>query len=98
MLAVYWEIGNAILHQQQKRGWGAKIINQLAADLKNEFPDLKSLSIRNLQYMRAFAGAYPDFGKFMQDMPAQIQIIDSQKDQFVQAVLAQLSWYHHCKK
>ncbi|UKJ07937.1 DUF1016 N-terminal domain-containing protein [Solitalea lacus] len=60
LLSVYWEIGKTILEQQQTEGWGAKIIDRLAADLKAEFPDFKGLSIRNLKYMRAFAEAYPD--------------------------------------
>src|SRR2546428_8877132 len=61
LLSVYWEIGKTILEQQHIEGWGAKIIDRLAADLKAEFPDFKGLSIRNLKYMRAFAEAYPDF-------------------------------------
>jgi predicted nuclease of restriction endonuclease-like (RecB) superfamily len=59
LLNMYWEIGRAILQQQKKRGWGAKIIDRLAADLRIEFPDMRGLSVRNLKYMRAFADAYP---------------------------------------
>ena len=29
----YWEIGRAILASQKREGWGAKVIDRLAADL-----------------------------------------------------------------
>ncbi len=61
LISVYWEIGNTILLQQKKEGWGTKIIDRLAHDLKSEFPDMQGLSIRNFKYMRSFAEAYPDF-------------------------------------
>jgi predicted nuclease of restriction endonuclease-like (RecB) superfamily len=56
----YWEIGREILANQKREGWGAKIIDRLAADLQREFPKLAGYSSRNLKYMRAFAAAWPD--------------------------------------
>jgi hypothetical protein len=41
LLSVYWDVGNTILEQQKHKGWGAKIIDRLAIDLKTEFPDIK---------------------------------------------------------
>ena len=38
MLFLYWQMGNYILSNQNKQGWGAKVIELLAADLKKEFP------------------------------------------------------------
>ena len=61
LLALYWKMGNAILNNQQIEGWGAKVIERLAADLRSAFPDMKGMSSRNLKYMRAFADAYPQF-------------------------------------
>jgi predicted nuclease of restriction endonuclease-like (RecB) superfamily len=52
---------STILEQQKSEGWGAKVIDRLAQDLKHEFPDMQGLSIRNIKYMRAFAEAYPEF-------------------------------------
>jgi predicted nuclease of restriction endonuclease-like (RecB) superfamily len=43
ILLVYWEIGYTILQQQKEEGWGTKVIDRLAADLKTEFPDMKGL-------------------------------------------------------
>lgn len=56
VLAAYWEIGAGILAREDREGWGAKVIERLAADLRREFPDMKGLSPRN---MRDFARAWP---------------------------------------
>ncbi|CAN5224988.1 hypothetical protein BH09BAC1_BH09BAC1_10650 [soil metagenome] len=58
LLYLYWELGHFILQQQSEQSWGAKVIDQLATDLKLAFPDLKGLSARNLKYMRKFAKEY----------------------------------------
>lgn len=76
LVLLYWQIGQDILARQARQGWGAKVIERLAQDLRAAFPDMKGFSPRNLKYMRAFAEAWPDA-------------------EFVQAVLAQLPWYHH---
>jgi predicted nuclease of restriction endonuclease-like (RecB) superfamily len=60
MVMLYWDIGHTILQSQKREGWGAKVIDRLAADLRRAFPDMKGFSPRNLKYMRAFAAAWPD--------------------------------------
>ena len=60
MVLLYWDIGRVILDRQASEGWGAKVIDRLAADLREAFPDMKGFSPRNLKYMRAFAAAWPD--------------------------------------
>ncbi len=72
---MYWQIGRDIVDRQHEQGWGSKVIDRLAHDLRTAFPHMKGFSARNLKYMRAFATAWPD-------------------TEFVQAVLAQLPWYH----
>ena len=60
LVLLYWQIGRDILDRQGKQGWGAKIIERLAADLHASFPEMQGFSPRNLKYMRAFAEAWPD--------------------------------------
>ncbi|HOW50857.1 MAG TPA: PDDEXK nuclease domain-containing protein [bacterium] len=60
LIYLYWKIGNTILERQKEEGWGAKVIERLAEDLRIEFKDMKGLSRANLSYMRAFAEAYPE--------------------------------------
>jgi len=71
LVLLYWDIGRSILERQQQEGWGAKVIERLADDLRREFPDMKGLSRANLFYMRAFAEAYPD-REFVQQVAGQL--------------------------
>lgn len=90
MLSLYWEIGNIIGIQETTKGWGAKVVDLLAKDLKSEFPDFKGLSPRNLRYMRDFALAWPELS-ILQQVAA---ITD--KPPILQQPVAKLPWGHNC--
>lgn len=92
LLSVYWEIGNSIAEQEKLAGWGGKIVDKLAADLKSEFSDMKGLSPRNLRYMRDFALSYPTF---LQQAAAKSELIENKQDTILQQAAAKLPWGHH---
>ena len=69
LVLLYWQIGRDILDRQGREGWGTKVIERLAQDLRNAFPEMKGFSPRNLKYMRTFAEAWPD-GEFVQEVLA----------------------------
>ena len=71
LVLLYWQIGRDILDRQEQQGWGAKVIERLAHDLRAAFPEMKGFSPRNLKYMRAFAQAWPD-AEFVQEVLAQL--------------------------
>jgi len=60
LMELYWNIGNVIIANTK---YGAKFLENLSKDILSEFPDIKGFSVRNLNYMRRFAEAYPDFQK-----------------------------------
>ncbi|MEO8017434.1 MAG: PDDEXK nuclease domain-containing protein [Pseudomonadota bacterium] len=60
LVMLYWEVGRTILERQSQEGWGAKIVDRLARDLRRSFPDMQGFSTRNLQFMRGFAREFPD--------------------------------------
>jgi predicted nuclease of restriction endonuclease-like (RecB) superfamily len=60
LVLLYWSIGRQILDRQNQQGWGAKVIDRLAADLRMSFPTLRGFSPRNLKYMRSLAQAYSE--------------------------------------
>lgn len=60
LIGLYWQIGREILQRQAQQGWGSKVIERLARDLREAFPEMKGFSRANLLYMRAFAEAWPD--------------------------------------
>lgn len=58
MIQLYWRLGREILAKQTTKTWGKKVIENLAGDLRKEFPEMKGISPRNLRYMRYFAAVY----------------------------------------
>ena len=101
----YWWLGNDIIHKQKEQGWGAKVIDQLSADLQKRYGSDSGYSARNLGYMKSFAAEYPDF-PFLQVPLAKLQEMPflqarlakftvSADGEFVQVPLAQITWYHH---
>jgi predicted nuclease of restriction endonuclease-like (RecB) superfamily len=60
LILLSWSVGRNILARQSAEGWGARVIDKLAADLRQDFPDMTGLPARNLKYMREFAEAWPE--------------------------------------
>ena len=56
-ILLYWDIGNTIITNTK---YGAKFVENLARDIKAEFPNVKGFSVRNLKYMRKFAEIMDD--------------------------------------
>lgn len=59
LLGLYWQLGREILERQGHEGYGTKVVDRLAVDLKSAFPELRGFSPRNLKYMRRFAELWP---------------------------------------
>ena len=60
VIEAYWHSEKIILARQQEAAWGAKVIDRLAADFQEVFPDMGGLSSRNLLSMKLFAEAFPE--------------------------------------
>jgi predicted nuclease of restriction endonuclease-like (RecB) superfamily len=60
LILLYWRVGKALSEKTQSEGWGAKVVEELARDIRDAFPDVMGFSRRNLYYMRTFAEIYPD--------------------------------------
>jgi len=60
LVRLYWDIGHIIAQRQKRAGWGAGVIPRLVQELKNEMPELKGFSERNIGRMIAFYKQYPD--------------------------------------
>ena len=68
LVMLYHSIGMVI---NEHKAWGNKFIENLAADIRREFPASKGYSVRNLKYMAKFAQIYPN-REFVQQVVAQI--------------------------
>lgn len=81
LIEFYWELGKSIAEKENI--WGSKLIEQIAKDLKAEFPELSGLSTSNLKYCKRFYTFY------------QSGIGQQPVDQFVQQTVAQIPWGHN---
>jgi predicted nuclease of restriction endonuclease-like (RecB) superfamily len=111
LVRLYWDIGRIIVDRQLREGWGAAVIPRLALKLKNELPDLKGFSERNIKRMLAFHRDYPDPIAMVQQpaalLPASAkvpqpaaQLIPSPKvpqpvAQLPEPLLWSVPWAHH---
>ena len=111
LVRLYWDIGRIIDARQKREGWGAAVIPRLAAELKNELPELKGFSERNIKRMLAFYRDYPEPSAIVPQTAAQLQppptlpqpAIKSDTAEKVPQPVAQLSgsllwlvpWAHH---
>jgi predicted nuclease of restriction endonuclease-like (RecB) superfamily len=106
MLLLYWHLGNYILENQLKEGWGSKIIPLISKDLKKEFPNIKGFSERNLFYIKQFSQTYSipviryfiEIGKqiknttgISQQVVAQLLIPENENFEIMQQAVAQLN-------
>lgn len=109
MIAMYWDIGRMIHQRQKEKGWGAGVIPRLAVDLKNELPEVKGFSERNIKRMLAFFREYPGLGIVPQPV-AQLdstenmiekvpqpaaQLLDKNDFPILQRLVAQIPWGHN---
>ena len=54
LILLYWDMGRGIVEKQQTATWGDAVVEQLAADLRAAFPDMRGFSPRNVWDMRRF--------------------------------------------
>ena len=60
VIDLYWRIGRLILDRRNSEGWGSRVVERLSADLRAEFPGMRGLAPRSLEYMQTFASAWPE--------------------------------------
>jgi len=58
MILMYWDIGRMIHERQQEKGWGTGVIPRLAKDIRNDMPEVKGFSERNIKRMLRFYREY----------------------------------------
>lgn len=59
-IILFWNIGRVIIENSH---YGSRFIENLARDIKLDFPGAKGYSVRNLRYMKKFAELVQDESK-----------------------------------
>jgi hypothetical protein len=60
LVLLYWQIGRDILERQAAQGWGAKVVDRLAADLRAAFPEMNGVFLPQPQ---VHAGLRPSLAR-----------------------------------
>jgi predicted nuclease of restriction endonuclease-like (RecB) superfamily len=101
LIRLYWQIGQLLDARQTLEGWGAAVIPRLARDIRNELPEQKGYSERNIKLMLQFFRAYPalfaEALEFVQPPVAQMQPdrADAAPAATDQRLLTRLPWAHN---
>ena len=109
LLRLYWRLGADICEKQKSASWGDGWLKELSRELMTEFPDMKGLSHRNLQYIRQWYLFYNQENTIVQQAVAQLEDVNVQQavakldDDMRQQTVAQISedvffsvpWGHH---
>ncbi len=78
MLLMYWDIGRMIAARQELEGWGTGVIPRLAVDLKNELPEEKGFSERNIKRMLRF---YHEYSVAPAEVPQAVALLQNTENQ-----------------
>jgi predicted nuclease of restriction endonuclease-like (RecB) superfamily len=101
MIRLYWDIGRMINMRQQQEGWGAAVIPRLSRELRNELPEEKGYSERNIKRMLAFYRAYQDPMAIVPQAVAQLAVEPKEPQAVAQeptpkdSILWSIPWGHH---
>lgn len=101
LLQLYWDFGYMIVTKQTQTKWGDGLINQIAQDLKAEFPDLKGFSRENLYYMKRLYLAYNQSFAIMEQVVPQWQdtkveqLVPQNREEGIIQLLASIPWGHN---
>jgi predicted nuclease of restriction endonuclease-like (RecB) superfamily len=97
LILFYYELGGMISHKQKQTKWGSKFIENMAKDLKKEFPTLKGFSRTNLFNVKKFYEFYSN-----NLVQLSVGLIENNQKQIVQPsvgqieeILFQIPWRHH---
>jgi len=103
LIALYWDVGRMIHERQRQEGWGAGVIPRLARDIRNELPEVKGFSERNIGRMIAFYRTYSEDTEFLPQPVAKIETPEkvpqpvAQMDfrAILQRLAAKIPWGHN---
>lgn len=97
LLRLYWRMGADICEKQKSASWGDGWLKELSRELMAEFPDMKGLSHRNLQYIRQWYLFYNQENTIVQQAVAQLDDAKAQQPvaHISEDVFFSVPWGHH---
>ena len=101
LLHLYWDLGRDIVVRQMEAAWGSGFFEQLSKELREEFPETKGFSERNLLYTKQFYLFYSQGNIIPQQvvaelgsenshqLGAELQIVDNKENTIRQQVVGE---------
>ena len=78
LVGLYWDIGRMISEKQEELGWGKSVVEEIAKDLKLEFPEQKGFSTMNLWLTVSYYSEYKN-DTIMQTLSADLSFSHNKK-------------------
>jgi predicted nuclease of restriction endonuclease-like (RecB) superfamily len=72
MIEFYWKLGHDIVDLKAESKWGTGVIEQLSLDMREEFPDVRGFSTRNLWYVKQWYILYSQHFIKLQQVVAEL--------------------------
>ena len=107
LINLYWKVGSYISKQLANANWGDKTVDELAAFIQKEYPEVKGFNRRGLYRMKQFYETYSSMS-FVSSPMTQSQNTDNQSSKIVSlpmtqlatddirgSILVKVSWTHH---
>lgn len=92
LLALYWDVGRIVEERQGEEGWGAGIIPRLTQDIRNDLPEIKGFSVRNIGRMLAFFREYRE----LEFLPLPVAKLPANTEQCgIHEFILRLPWAHN---
>jgi len=92
MILLYWDIGLLNPQRQLAEGWGAATTPHLAKDVKNDMPEIKGFSERNLKRIVRFYHEYPFLSEFV---PQAVALSSPEDRGQMRHLVVRLPWGHN---
>jgi len=105
LVALYWDIGAAMVEKQKSLGWGDAVVEMVAADLRRAFSGMSGFSARNVWDMRRLYESYnsPEIllhaASELEELPAKAilrravaELTDMKPAAFLRQLVAEIPW------
>jgi len=97
LIGLYWDLAEKIVEKQKSSHWGDGLLAQMSKDLREEFPDMKGFSKRNLELMRQWYLFWAEGEAVVQATLAQSTIGQQLVAQtsIAKQLATQIPWWHN---
>lgn len=89
LINLYWNVGRYITKQLAIANWGEKTVDELAAFIHKNYPELRGFNRRGLYRMKQFYDTYAS-QSFVSSSMALIQVKSNQENKIVSSAMTQL--------